>query len=108
MFRFVKRCNNFEILKKTTEVWDNRRNVHEDDENRINTIKSVAIVHTNILEVMLLLCVGVLLQKYLFHCCESLEKYLVFLNVRYIRHSVGASSFMDSQRNQLIRNQLFE
>ena len=46
--------NKFENLKKATEVWDNRKNVHVDGENHTNMIKSVAIVHTNIIEVIVI------------------------------------------------------
>ena len=55
MFLFRQKVrNNFENWKKATEVWDNRKNAHADDEIRTNTIRSVAIVHTNIIEVIVI------------------------------------------------------
>ena len=67
--------NNFEILKKATEVWDNRKNVHVDDENRINPIKSVAIDYTNIIEVIVIMLSSCTTQKIIVHCFENQKKY---------------------------------
>ena len=81
MFLFRQKVrNNFEILKKAAEVGENRKNVHVGDENRTKMIKSVAIVRMNIMEVIFItLCLCTTPKMILFHCFESLEKYLMFL-----------------------------
>jgi len=75
----VRTCNNFEILKKATEVWDNRKNVDVVCWNRTNTIKCLSIDYTNIIEVIVITCCSCTTPKIIVSCFENSEKYLMFL-----------------------------